>query len=164
MFTEIPIEDIIDIKNNFNGSKINEAKVLLANETTRMLHGEEIVYSISNRKRFFTSSKENENIISDSQSVNVDDSEMMASHRVSLKSPTDTCSMAEIVCNAKLSKSKNEARQFIKAGAVRINDVKYPNEYGLVDANSFGKSFIISVGKKKFARIELKLNSNSDAI
>ena len=155
LFTELPIEQINDMANSWHGAQLNEAKIILANEATKLLHGQESINSIHKAKTGLTLNCESE--ITNSQQLVNDPS--INTIKVAFQSSTDSKSLSSIVFEAKLSSSKNEAKQFIKSGAVKINDVKCTDIFKNIDIQSYGQEFILSVGKRKFVRIQFEVLS-----
>ena len=135
MFTDIPIKKIEEIKNK----DINELKIILANETTAMLHGKgEAIKAEDLAKSTFKENSTGEDLPSIKLSQNL--------------LSKDIVSIVEFI-NKDLSKS--EIRRLIKNNGIKIDNEKIDNEKYLVEDNLFKeKGFIkLSVGKKKHYKI-----------
>ncbi len=141
--------------------------MLLADEATRLLHGPESLSGIHSKlKQLFVSSpssRANSNDRGDSNEcddadISESDSSLSAPFVCNFKDSAESRSVFSILYDTKLSSSKKQARLLIKAGAVRIGDKKIADEFeSLLFQNIYGSDFILSVGKKKFARIKFTM-------
>ncbi len=61
-------------------------------------------------------------------------------------------SVVELLVTATLTSSRNQARQLIKGGGVRLDDVKVLDEKQMVDL-AIGASCVLQVGRRKFVRL-----------
>ena len=137
-FTDISVDEIEKIKNN----EINELKILLANETTKMLHGKE--ESINCEKAAKEVFSEN------STGINLPSIQLKKNN---LKNPIN---ILDLVILSKLEKSKSEIRRLIKGSAVKINNEIVPNDKMNIDQKYFKENFLkLSLGKKRHIKIEL---------
>jgi tyrosyl-tRNA synthetase len=138
IFTDLTIEEIENIKNN----DINELKVLLANKTTEMLHGE-------------SEAQNSEKIARETFSEN-----STGSNLPSVKIKKDLLnadfSILDLVVLSKLENSKSEVRRLIKSNGVRINNEIVTDEKKIISTELFHDNFIkLSLGKKRHIKIEL---------
>ena len=138
IFTDLTIEEIENIKNN----EINELKVLLANKTTEMLHGE-------------SEAKNSEKIARETFSEN-----STGSNLPSVKMKKDLLnadfSILDLVVLSKLENSKSEIRRLIKSNGVRINNEIITDEKKIISIKLFHDNFIkLSLGKKRHIKIEV---------
>jgi tyrosyl-tRNA synthetase len=106
LFTEIPLDQIEGEYASLEGSAINEAKIVLADEATRLLHGEEHLATIkSTSQEIFAASgggkKGREGLVE--VVLSKDDVE-------------EGKSVVELFIELKLRQSKNEVRRLIKEG------------------------------------------------
>ena len=137
-FTDLSVDEIEKIKNN----EINELKILLANETTKMLHGKE--ESINCEKAAKEVFSEN------STGINLPSIQLKKNN---LKNPIN---ILDLVILSKLEKSKSEIRRLIKGSAVKINNEIVPNDKMNIDQKYFKENFLkLSLGKKRHIKIEL---------
>ena len=141
LFTDIDLEQIEDLKNS--NQDINKLKVLLANETTAMLHG--------------------------SQAAK--DSEMTAQKTFGEKSIGKNLPVVKIKKNfisrgikiidlvilTKLANSKSEIRRMIKNNGLRINNEIVTDEAKKIDQNNFDENNNIKVSHGKKQHIIVKL-------
>jgi tyrosyl-tRNA synthetase len=110
LFTELPLDEIARLA-ALGGAEINEAKKVLANEATTMLHGADAAATAAEAAR-----------VASSGSLSRD----MPTHTIDRGSNAQWQtgrSPEAILVAAKLVASMSEARRKIAEGAVRINDV-----------------------------------------
>jgi len=138
MFTDLSIDEIDRQKN----ANINDLKVLLANKSTALLHGEiEAKNSEQAAKEAFSGNSLSSNL----PKVNV-----------KLKKIQDKINLIDLVLLSKLENSKSEIRRLIKGNAVKINDNVISDEKYIISQNLFKENYIkLSLGKKRHIKIEL---------
>ena len=107
LFTELPLDEIARL-GALQGSEINEAKKVLANEATTLLHGVEAAQSAAGASR----AAFEEGRLSDDLPTRPIDRAHWGVGR----------SNTEVVFASGLVSSKSEARKKISAGEIRIND------------------------------------------
>ena len=135
MFTDLSLEKIEDIKNE----NINDLKILLANEATKMLHGEIETKKVEKlAKSTFKENSTGEHL----PSVKIG-SDLIGKDIISLIEHT----------NNELSKS--EIRRLIQNNGIKIDNEKIEDGKLLISKKLFeNKGFIkLSVGKKKHFKI-----------
>ncbi|MDC3186411.1 S4 domain-containing protein [Candidatus Pelagibacter sp.] len=132
MFTDLDIVEIEKLKKN----NINELKILLANKTTSLLHGEKAARnSAEAAKEAFSGNSLGSNL----PSINI------SSENIDKK-----INILDLVLLSKLESSKSEIRRLIKGNAIKINDSTVSDEKFIVSHNLFKKNYIkLSIGKKK---------------
>jgi len=138
LFTELPIDEIKRLE-QLEGQDINEAKKVLADETTRMCHGEDAAKTAhaTAQKTF-----EQGQLGDDLPTIDVAKAEL----------EQGIPAFAALV-KAGLCSSNGEARRLIKGGGGRINDKAFANEtqaVTLADLNEDGVAKL-SAGKKRHA-------------
>ena len=137
MFTDIPIEKIENIKDH----NINELKILLANEATKMLHGEE-------------EAKKSEELAKSTFKEN-STGENLPNHKIS----RDLIGKNIVNLIEYVSKdlSKSEIRRLIKNNGIKIDNEKIENEQFEINQKIFeNKGFIkLSIGRKKHFKITI---------
>ncbi len=141
LFTDLKLEQIDDLKNN--NQDINKLKILLANETTSMLHGEKVAKDceLTAQKTFTDKSigkslptiKVKKNIIL--MGVNI----------------------LELVMQTGLANSKSEIRRMIKNNGLRINNEVVNDESKKINQNDFDQnnSLKVSHGKKQHVIVKI---------
>jgi len=138
IFTDINVDEIEKVKNN----NINELKVLLANEATTMLHGEqEAKSSEETAKKTFAENSLGNNLPSVS---------------ISEKQLKNKMTLIDLIILSKLESSKSEIRRLIKGCGVRINNQIIIDEKLIITKNFFKDKLIkLSLGKKRHVKVEL---------
>ena len=132
-FTDIEIDKI---QNLTEKKDINELKAILANETTRILHGEKKSLKAEKTAHdIFKLGKINENL----PTINI-----------SKKDIETGIKFLELLVNANIMKSKGEVRRAIKNNGVKINDKLVGDENKILELSDFKKENMkVSFGKKK---------------
>ena len=138
IFTNISIEEIEKIKNK----DINELKILLANETTTMLHGKEEA-KISNETAQQTFA---ENTLGDN----------LPSISIEEKTLDSKINIVDLIVMSKLETSKSEIRRLIKGNGIKINGQAISDEKLVITKSLFKEKLIkLSLGKKKHIKVKL---------
>ena len=137
LFTELPLNEIEKL-GKLKGAIINDAKIVLANEVTKLCHGEKAsIQAFNTATDTFEKGKLGDEL---------------PKYNISLSKDNDI-SLIDALCKSELCKSKGEAKRLIKGGGARVNDLSYYDENYLINKNDFGKngSIKISSGKKNHA-------------
>ena len=138
IFTDLDLNKIEDIRNN----NINDLKILLANETTKLLHGKKASEQAENTAK---NTFEKGLLSKDLPTVNIKHSEIIRGMNI-----------LEIVLVSKLITSKSEIRRVIKNKGIRINNKLIENEKILISVKDFIDNLCkVSFGKKKHVIIKL---------
>ena len=138
IFTDLDLNKIENIRNN----NINDLKILLANETTKLLHGKKASEQAENTAK---NTFEKGLLSKDLPTVNIKHSEIMRGMNI-----------LEIVLVSKLITSKSEIRRVIKNKGIRINNKLIENEKILISVKDFIDNLCkVSFGKKKHVIIKL---------
>ena len=139
-FTQIEPKEI---ENKFKKEKnINNLKVLLANEATKILHGEKASKKAEQTaKDIFQGS----GFSSDLPEIKIKLSEIERGMNI-----------LDFVTNNKILSSKSEARRLIANKGLKINDIVIDDEKKIFDLNNFKNSMLkLSYGKKKHYLIKI---------
>ncbi|MDC0615824.1 tyrosine--tRNA ligase [Candidatus Pelagibacter sp.] len=138
IFTDINIDEIENIKDD----NINELKILLANKTTSMLHGEDEARKCQETaKQTFA-----ENSLGDN----------LPTIKINKQKLADHISILDLIILSKLENSKSEIRRLIKGNGIKINSKTISDEKFLITESLFKDSLIkLSLGKKKHIKVEL---------
>ena len=134
-FTEIDIEELNKvIKNEKN---INNLKVLLANETTKLLHGDK---SASDAEKTAQETFQGKGIGKDLPEIMFKKSQIQKG-----------IDILELLTISKIMSSKGEARRAIANNGIKINDIMVNNEKKIINQEDLlDQSYVkISYGKKK---------------
>lgn len=126
IFTDLSFEEISKLENLQNHLEINKAKELIAFEITKMCHGEKNATEAKYQSLSLFSH------------VNSDEIKITEIDQNSI-------SLVDLIIKTDNSISKSEARRLIKAGAIKIDQVKKENDYLIKNSNSF----ILEIGKRK---------------
>jgi tyrosyl-tRNA synthetase len=160
LFTDIPPDEIDRKYSNLSGSDLNDIKILLADETTTMLHGPSCLSSIHSTVS---------SLYSSSHSSQSPDSLTALPHKnISLSSTQfSELTIVDLLIKAEITSSKNECRRCLESGSIRIDgmkilDMKLTIEeicaMSLQNGNPLGKTqFKISNGKKKHYLVLLEV-------
>ena len=144
LFTEISLKEINKLK-ELQGAEINEAKIILANAATALLHGEdEKNKALETAKSIFQNIGEQKNL-----PIIYFNSEQI------LKEISILDCMIE---SNYLANSKGEARRLIRGSAVKINDITIKDENKKINQLDFqdNNQIKLSAGKKKHILINIK--------
>ena len=148
LFTDFPIDEIARLE-ALKGEECNEAKKILANEATKLCHGETVVEDVAASA---ASVFENGGVgvieaggTSDGAGLPVID--------VARRDLENGIPAFELLTRTGLATSNSEARRLIKGGGGRLNGVVIGNELQSVSlADMGGKGLIkLSAGKKRHA-------------
>ncbi|MDB3955283.1 tyrosine--tRNA ligase [Alphaproteobacteria bacterium] len=144
LFTEISLKEINKLK-ELQGAEINEAKIILANSATALLHGEdEKNKALETAKSIFQN-------IGDQKNLPI----IYFSPEQILKEVSILDCMIE---SNYLANSKGEARRLIRGSAVKINDITIKDENKKINQLDFQdiNQIRLSAGKKKHILIKIK--------
>jgi tyrosyl-tRNA synthetase len=138
IFTDIDINQIEKIKNN----NINELKILLANNATKMLHGEkEAKMSEETAKKTFS-----ENSLGSGLPYIL----------INKKQLDNKLNIIDLIIISELESSKSEIKRLIKGNGVKINNQLIIDEKLIITKELFKDNFIkLSLGKKRHLKVEL---------
>ncbi len=137
-FTDLSIKKINEIKNK----EINHQKIILANETTLLLHGKDAAKkSEETAKKTF-----NENSLGSA----------LPSITVRKEQIQNNFTIIDLIIMSKLETSKSEIRRLIKGNGVKINNKTIDNEKLIINQGLFKENIIkLSLGKKRHIRVEV---------
>jgi len=139
-FTEIEIKDLEEtIKDEKN---INNLKILLANEATKILHGEK------NSKEAEKTAKET----FEGSGIGKNLPEIL----LKKKQITNGMHILDLLVNDKIFKSKGEARRAINEKGIKINDQVIDDEKKIISSSDFNDDILkISHGKKRHFLVKI---------
>jgi len=139
MFTDLKLEKIEGIKNN----DINKLKVLLANETTSMLHGK---IAAQKAERTAKDTFEKKSAGEDLPLVKIKKDELK-----------NEINILDLVVISKLLASKSEVRRMIKDKGIKINNETVEDDKLNVSINNFNNDNILKLSHGKKNHVILKL-------
>jgi len=138
LFTDLPLDEIARLE-ALRGAEINDAKIVLANETTTLAHGAEAAAAAAEtaRRTFVEGS-----VGGDLPTLDLPRSELERG-----------ITAFQLFTRSGLAASNGEARRLIKGGGARLNDVAIADETRLVTLADLDAQGIIklSAGKKRHA-------------
>ena len=139
-FTDIEIKDLEEtIKDEKN---INNLKILLANEATKILHGEK------NSKEAEKTAKET----FEGSGIGKNLPEIL----LKKKQITNGMQILDLLVNDKIFKSKSEARRAINEKGIKINDQVIDDEKKIISSSDFNDDILkISHGKKRHFLVKI---------
>ena len=141
LFTELPMDEVNRLS-VLQGAKINEAKIILANEATILCHGADAAQeAMQTAKQTFVSGGGVSDGLPQTK-VSADEANGME--------------MITALNKVGFATSNGEARRLIRGGGARLNDVQINDESKTLSPNDFidGKAKI-SAGKKRHALLVL---------
>lgn len=140
LFTELPMDEIARYE-AMQGADINEAKKVLANEATRMLHGEAAAQAAAEAAR----------VAFEVGSVSGD----MPTHEVPAAELEAGVMLAALAADAGLAGSRGEARRLAQGGGLRVND-KAESDAGrmITSADLVDGVVKLAAGKKKIVLVK----------
>ena len=138
IFTDLEIDEIKKLQNN----DINELKILLANKTTTMLHGEKAAKNSQQAaKEAFSGSSLGSNL---------------PSIKIKKEDLDKEINIVDLLVLSKLENSKSEIRRLIKGNAIKLNDKTVSDEKLIIKNDLFKENYLkLSIGKKRHIKIEL---------
>ncbi|MFQ5622731.1 MAG: tyrosine--tRNA ligase [Paracoccaceae bacterium] len=142
LFTELPVDECERL-GALEGSEINEAKVVLANEVTALAHGREAAEAAAETARE----------VFERGGVG-DDLPTFAFSRGDLGEAG--ISVVQLFVRSRLASSGKEARRLIAEGGARLNDQTVRDAGLMVSADSLAKTVKLSAGRKRHALVLLE--------
>ena len=138
MFTDLTLKKIEEIKNK----NINQLKIILANECTKMLHGNnETKLAEETAKKTFGESSTGS---------------ALPTISINQKKLSEKINIIDLVVLSKLENSKSEIRRLIKGNGIKINNQVINDEKFSITKELFSKNFIkLSIGKKRHIKVKL---------
>ena len=140
LFTELPLKEIAEIE-KLEGAEINEAKVKLASEATRMCHGIEAASAAEETaRRTFVEGGSGDNL----PRIQIDSARLL-----------NGVPLYELMREAGLAKSNGEARRLIRGGGGRLNDTVITEETASAKQGDLNAQGVLklSAGRKRHVLI-----------
>ena len=140
LYTELPVDECNRL-GALQGSEINEAKIILANEVTTLLHGADAAASAeATAREVFEQGGAGGDL------------------EVALLSPDALgagLSIVQLLVQTGIAPSGKEAKRLIAEGGLRLNNDPVSDPQLAVDAALIGDGLKVSVGKKKHRMVRL---------
>ena len=128
---------------NWDASRINEKKEVLAYSLTELVHGkEEADKAKAAAYALFTGEG--------------DDSNMPTTEVPASEISTEGLAVADILVKCNLAKSKGEARRLVEQGGITIDGNKVTDVYSMIDCETLANGIKIKKGKKVFHKFILE--------
>jgi len=144
LFTELPIEKCDELASK-KGAEINDSKKVLADECTRLLHGDSVLKSIhETAAAVFAGGK---GAVQDLPKIQLTADEAGAG-----------VPLIDLYVKLGFASSKSDARKLMQGGGARVNDEQVQDIKFTVTAEAIkdqGGALKISMGKKKHAMVEI---------
>ncbi len=140
MITFVPMEEIYEME-KWEGADLNRAKVRLAYEVTKLVHGEEE----ANKAKTMA-----EGIFGGGAGGEMPTTEIAETDLA------DETQLLDLMVTAKLIPSKGEGRRLIQQGGVSIDDVKITEPNYAVAKDALLGGIVVKKGKKVFHKIIAK--------
>ena len=140
LFTDLSKKEIETIEKSISDS-VNEAKIILANEATAMLHGlDKARKSQETAKNIFTDN----GLATDLPTIKLSSEEL-----------DNEILLSDLILKANFASSKSSSRKLIRGNAVKIDKELVKDEFFSVSAllRNSANGLVISVGKKKYFRV-----------
>ena len=140
LFTDLSKKEIETIEKS-NSDNVNEAKIILANEATAMLHGlDKARKSQETAKNIFTDN----GLATDLPTIKLSSEEL-----------DNEILLSDLILKANFASSKSSSRKLIRGNAVKIDKELVKDEFFSVSAllRNSTNGLVISVGKKKYFRV-----------
>jgi tyrosyl-tRNA synthetase len=141
LFTELPLDEVARLE-TLRGAELNEAKVVLANEATKLCRGEAAAnVAVEAARAVFSSDG---------------DAAGLPTTEVARDDLARGINVADLLTRTGLAASKGEARRLIRGGGARLNDSRIDDEALVVDtAHLQGDQLTLSAGRKRHARVRV---------
>ena len=140
LYTELPVEECERL-GALQGSDINAAKIILANEVTTLCHGAEAAAAAEATAREVF---EKGGVGDDLPTVELTRAEL-----------GDGLSIVQALVRSGLSKSGKDAKRLISEGGAKIDDQPLTDAGMMLDAGALSAPVKLSAGKKRHALIKL---------
>ena len=140
LYTELPVDECARL-GTLQGSEINAAKIILANEVTTLLHGAEAAAAAEATAREVF---EKGGVGDDLPTITLTADDL-----------GDGISVVQLIVKSGLAKSGKEAKRLIAENGVRLDDAPLTNAGLIIDAAALANPIKLSAGKKRHALVKL---------
>ncbi len=140
LYTELPVEECNRL-GALEGSEINAAKIILANEVTTLLHGADAAKAAEATARE----------VFEKGGVGDD----LPTLTLSTDDLGDGISIGQLIVRAGLAGSGKEAKRLIAENGAKLNDEPLTNPGLMIDAAALAQPIKLSAGKKRHALVQL---------
>ncbi|MBY6134634.1 tyrosine--tRNA ligase [Nocardioides marinus] len=140
LYTELPVEECERL-GALQGSEINEGKVILANEVTKLLHGAEAAAAAEATAREVF---EKGGIGDDLPTLTLSPADL-----------GDGISIVQLIVKSGLAKSGKDAKRLIAENGAKLDDQPLTDAGLMIDAGALTSPIKLSAGKKRHALVQL---------
>ena len=141
LYTELPVEEC-DRLGALEGSEINEAKIILANAVTGLLHGADAAQAAeATAREVFEKGGAGDDL---------------PTLTLSSEDVGDGISAVQLIVRSGLAKSGKEAKRLIAENGARIDDAPLTDPGQMFDAAALSSPVKLSAGKKRHALVRLE--------
>ena len=140
LYTELPVDECERL-GALAGSEINEAKIILANEVTGLLHGADAAAAAEATARE----------VFEKGGVGDD----LPTLTLTATDVGDGISIVQLLVKSGLAGSGKEAKRLISENGARINDAPLTDEGLMIDAAALSSPVKLSAGRKRHALVQL---------
>jgi len=140
LYTELPVDECERL-GALQGSEINEGKVILANEVTKLLHGAEAAAAAEATAREVF---EKGGIGDDLPTLTLSPADL-----------GDGISIVQLIVKSGLAKSGKDAKRLIAENGAKLDDQPLTDAGLMIDAGALSSPIKLSAGKKRHALVQL---------
>ncbi len=141
LYTELPVEEC-DRLGALEGSEINDAKIVLANEVTTLLHGAEAARAAeATAREVFEKGGTGDDL---------------PTLTLSADEIGDGISVVQLITRTGLAKSGKEAKRLISDNGARLNDAPLSDAGLMIGLGDLAEPLKLSAGKKRHALVVLQ--------
>ena len=141
LYTELPIEECNRLA-SLEGSEINDAKVVLANEVTSLLHGKDAA----------TKAEATAIEVFEKGGIGED----LPTFLLNAADIGDGISVVQLIVKAGLVSSGKEAKRLIAENGAKLNDAPLSDAGRWIDVATLRDTIKLSAGKKRHALVRIK--------
>jgi len=151
LYTELPVEEC-DRLGALGGSEINEAKIILANEVTTLLHGAAAAAAAEATAREVF---EKGGVGGDLPKFDLTGLNFLPGETIDAPEPGLYCAANTIFVEAKLAASGKDAKRLIAENGALIDGVPVSKDFPFVNVERMRDFTKVSAGKKRHALVRL---------
>jgi len=151
LYTELPVDEC-DRLGALGGSEINEAKIILANEVTTLLHGAEAAAAAEATAREVF---EKGGVGDDLPKFDLTGLNLLPGETIDAPEPGLYCAANTIFVEAKLASSGKDAKRLIAENGALIDGVPVSRDFPFVNVERLRDFTKVSAGKKRHALVKL---------
>ncbi|CUH60424.1 tyrosine--tRNA ligase [Thalassobacter stenotrophicus] len=141
LYTELPVDEC-DRLGALEGSEINAAKIILANEVTTLLHGAEAAKTAeATAREVFEKGGAGDDL---------------PTLTLSADEVGDGISIVQLITRSGLAGSGKEAKRLISGGGAQMNDAALTDPGVMVTSDDLATPIKLSAGKKRHALVQLQ--------